>query len=133
MKILLLHDNPPPGGGAEKQFLGLRNELRKRGHDARLFTSTAGKKKAVSDYECFGTTSSFRTLLQTYNLWAYNSLKKVLADFRPDIVQANIYLTQLSPSILPLLQNIPSIYYAVWYRSICPTGTKMLPDFRTGS
>ncbi|MCI0604250.1 glycosyltransferase family 4 protein [bacterium] len=131
MKILLLHDNPPPGGGAEKQFLGLRNELRKRGHDARLFTSTASKKQSVSDYECFGTISSFRTLLQTYNRWAYQSLKKVLEDFRPDVVQANIYLTQLSPSILPLLQNIPSIYYAVWYRSICPIGTKMLPDNRT--
>lgn len=133
MKILLLHDNPPPGGGAEKQFLGLRDELRKKGHDARLFTSTAGKKHGVSDYECFGTISGFRTLLQSYNRWAYHSLKKVLEDFRPDIVQANIYLTQLSPSILPLLRNIPSIYYAVWYRSICPTGTKMLPDRRTCS
>lgn len=131
MKVLLLHDNPPPGGGAEKQFLGLRNELRKRGHDARLFTSTAGKQASVSDYECFGTISSFRTLLQTYNPWAYRSLKKVLADFRPDVVQANIYLTQLSPSILRLLQNIPTIYYAVWYRTICPIGTKMLPDKST--
>lgn len=131
MKVLLLHDNPPPGGGAEKQFLGLRNELRKRGHDARLFTSTAGKQTSVSDYECFGTISSFRTLLQTYNPWAYRSLKKVLGDFRPDVVQANIYLTQLSPSILRLLQNIPTIYYAVWYRTICPIGTKMLPDFST--
>jgi len=131
LKVLLLHDNPPPGGGAEKQFLGLRNELRKRGHDARLFTSTAGKQTSDSDYECFGTISSFRTLLQTYNPWAYRSLKKVLAAFRPDVVQANIYLTQLSPLILRLLQNIPTIYYAVWYRTICPIGTKMLPDFHT--
>jgi glycosyltransferase involved in cell wall biosynthesis len=29
---------------------------------------------------------------------------------------------------LPLLRDVPSLYYAVWYRAICPLGTKMLPD-----
>ena len=128
MKILLIHDNPYPGAGAEQQFFRLRNQLRERGHDARLFTTTAGKQASNSDYECFGTTSSFRTLLQSSNPFAYVSLSNALSDFRPDVVQVNIYQTQLSPLILPLLRDVPSIYYAVWYRSICPIGTKLLPD-----
>jgi len=128
MKILLVHDYATPTGGAELQMLGLREGLRRRGHDARLFSTTAGSRAELADERCFGTTSSFRTLLQTANPWAYGKLKAVLEKFHPDVVQVTIFLTQLSPLILPLLEDVPSLYYAVWYRSICPLGTKMLPD-----
>jgi hypothetical protein len=61
----------------------LRAGLRERGHDARLFTSTArpGGTGAQADYHCFGTTSRFRTLLQTANPWAFFRLRRVLARF----------------------------------------------------
>jgi glycosyltransferase involved in cell wall biosynthesis len=39
-----------------------------------------------------------------------------------------MFLTQLSPLIMPLLKEVPSLYHVVWYRPICPLGTKMLPD-----
>jgi glycosyltransferase involved in cell wall biosynthesis len=39
-----------------------------------------------------------------------------------------MFLTQLSPLILPVLAGVPSLYHVVWYRPICPRGTKMLPD-----
>jgi glycosyltransferase involved in cell wall biosynthesis len=39
-----------------------------------------------------------------------------------------MFLTQLSPLILPLLRRFPSLYHAVWYRAVCPLGTKLLPD-----
>jgi glycosyltransferase involved in cell wall biosynthesis len=42
-----------------------------------------------------------------------------------------MFLTQLSPLILPLLKDIPSLYDVVWYRPICPLGTKMLPNGAT--
>ncbi|HVY54952.1 MAG TPA: glycosyltransferase family 4 protein, partial [Thermodesulfobacteriota bacterium] len=71
---------------------------------------------------------SFRTLLQTANPWAYAGLRKVIREFKPDIVHAKIILTQLSPLILPLLRDVPSLYHVAWYRPICPTGTRMLPD-----
>ena len=44
------------------------------------------------------------------------------------MVHVKIFLTQLSPLILPLLKQVPSLYHVVWYRPICPLGTKMLPD-----
>jgi glycosyltransferase involved in cell wall biosynthesis len=96
----------------------------------RLFASSArpGAEESFADYECFGTTSRFRTLLQTANPWAFTRLRRVLAEFRPDVIHVRIFLTQLSPLILPLLRDVPSLYHVVWYRPICPLGTKMLPD-----
>ena len=133
MKILLVNDYGTLAGGAEVQILLLRNELRKRGHDARLFTSSARPTTGESqaDYECLGTISRFRTLLQTANPWAYLRLRQVLAGFQPDVVHVKMFLTQLSPLILPLLRDTPSLYHVAWYRPICPLGTKMLTDGTT--
>ena len=135
MRILLLNDYGIPMGGAEILSFILRDELRKRGHDARLMTTTAGEREAKdgeeeqeADYQCFGTTSRYRTLLQTANVWAYRALQQVLREFRPHVVHVRMFLTQLSPLILPLLKSVPSIYHVVWYRPVCPVGTKLLPD-----
>lgn len=130
MKVLLVSDYATLTGGAEIFTLALRTRLRQRGHDARLFTSgarpTAGASPA--DYECLGTTSRWRTLLQTANPWACVRLRRVLAEFQPDVVHVQMFLTQLSPLILPVLKEVPSLYHVVWYRPVCPLGTKMLPD-----
>jgi glycosyltransferase involved in cell wall biosynthesis len=133
MKILLINDYGIPQGGAEIQMLRLRQLLRERGHDARLFTSsvTDGNQRHEADYKCLGTVSSFRTLLQTLNPWAYFRLRNVIREFRPDIIHVKLFLTQLSPLILPLLKNIPSLYHVAWYRPVCPTGTKFLPNGNT--
>lgn len=130
MKVLLVNDHAAPVGGAEIMTLILRDGLRERGHDARLYASSArpGGIVGSADYECFGTTSSFRTVLQSANPFAYLRLRRVLAEFRPDVVHVKLFLTQLSPLILPLLRDVPSLYHVVWYRPICPLGTKMLPD-----
>jgi len=130
MKILLVNDYATPTGGAELLTLALRDGLRRQGHDARLFASTAkpGPGDMLADYQCFGTTSRFRALLQSANPWAFQRLRRVLAKFQPDVVHVNIFLTQISPLILPLLGDVLSLYRVCWYRPICPLGTKMLPD-----
>ncbi len=130
MKILLVNDYAIPTGGAELVTLRLRDGLKQRGHDARVFASSArpGLGDSYADYECFGTTSRLRTLLQSANPWAFWRFRRVLAEFRPDVVHVGMFLTQLSPLILPLLGGVPSLYNIHWYRPICPLGTKMLPD-----
>jgi glycosyltransferase involved in cell wall biosynthesis len=55
-------------------------------------------------------------------------LRRVLTVFQPDVVHVKMFLTQLSPLILPLLRSVPSLCHVVWYRPICPLGTKLLPD-----
>ena len=130
MKILLVNDYAVPQGGAEILILNLRDALRERGHDARFFASNASEKgsRSLADYTCRGTTSRFRTLLQSANPWASLELRRVLAVFQPDVVHVKMFLTQLSPLILPLLRCVPSLLHVVWYRPICPLGTKLLPD-----
>lgn len=135
MRILLLNDYGVRLGGAETLSFALRDELRKRGHDARLMTTTAGELDTIDcedahavEYRCRGTTSRYRTLLQTANAFAYHALKQALREFRPEVVHVRMFLTQLSPLILPLLRPFPSVYHVVWYRPVCPVGTKLLPN-----
>ncbi|MEO2034331.1 MAG: glycosyltransferase family 4 protein, partial [Planctomycetaceae bacterium] len=130
MKILLLNDAATPSGGAEILTMGLRDQFCERGHDARLFASSAvyGHGVADADYLCAGTTGSLRTVNRVANLSAYRKLRNVLSQFQPDVVHVRMFMTQLSPLILPLLKRVPSIYHATWNEVVCPTGLKMLPD-----
>jgi glycosyltransferase involved in cell wall biosynthesis len=130
MKILLVNDVGAPQGGAEMLTLSLRAGLRERGHDARIFASSAPSEAGPSeaDYSCFGTTSRLRTPNRVANFSAPLRLRHVLRSFRPDVVHVRMFLSQLSPLILPLLRDVPTLYHATWYESICPTGLKLLPD-----
>jgi glycosyltransferase involved in cell wall biosynthesis len=133
MRILLINDYGAATGGAEIAVLALRDGLRARGHEVRLFASSAGSRGAqpMANVYGFGTTSPFRTLLQTANPVAAASLAREIAAFRPDVAHVNLFLTQLSPLILPVLRGTPSVFHAHWLRAVCPTGTKMLPSAAT--
>ncbi len=130
MRILLVSDYAAEEGGAEVVTRQLRTGLRARGHDVRWFASTGHPASARSDAdaECFGTVGPFRTLVQSANPAAWAGLTRIVTDFQPDVVHVGMFLTQLSPLILPVLRDRASVYYAHWLRPICPTGTKLLPD-----
>ena len=130
MRILLVSDYAAPTGGAEIVTRQLRDGLRVRGHDVRWFASSGHEAKAVSaaDTSCFGTNGPFRTLVQSANPGAWSRLSRLVDEFQPDVIHLGMFLTQLSPLILPVLRNRRSVYYAHWLRAICPTGCKLLPD-----
>jgi glycosyltransferase involved in cell wall biosynthesis len=130
MKILLVNDAATTGGGAEVLTIAIRDELRGRGHDARLFASTAayGPGPMHADYSCYGTLSMLRTVNRVANVAANIRLRAALDEFDPDVVHVRMFLTQLSPLILPLLRDVPTVYHATWYETICPTGLKVLPS-----
>src|SRR5579864_5988276 len=131
MRILLVNDYAEPTGGAEIAQDTLREGLRRRGHEVRIFAARPRTREGgqnLADYTCFGTVSRFRTLLQAFNPWAAAGLRRVIEEFHPDVVHVRGFLTQLSPLILPLLRNVPSLHHVTWYRAICPVGTKILPD-----
>lgn len=131
MRILLLNDGATPVGGAELQALRTRQLLRDAGHQVRLLASSASELGAPSaaDAGCFGTTRpKLRVLTQTVNPSAALALRKELEQFAPDVVHLRMYLTQLSPLVLPLLRQVPTVWQAVYYKAICPRGTKVLPD-----
>ena len=130
MKVLIVSDYDAADGGAEVVTHQLRDGLRARGHETRWFTSSGRAKGAarLADAECFGTTGPFRTVVQSANPAAYVCLQREIKNFKPDVVHVGLFLTQLSPLILPLLRDVPSVYYAHWLRTICPTGSKLLPN-----
>lgn len=132
MKILLISDYSVPRGGNEIVTLALRDGLRASGHDVRLFASRAHTNDAsdLADYHCFGTASPLRAALWCGNPSAFFSLRRTLAEFKPDVVHVRLFLSQLSPLILPLLRDIPSLYHDGWYRTNCPIGSRVLPDGR---
>ena len=131
MKVLLVNDYSTPGGGAEGQAVAMREGLRARGHDVRLISSDAGwvPGAPLADATCRGSTSGrAMTALQTANPFARRLLQRELQVFRPDVVHVRMFLTQLSPLLLPLLREVPSVYHVAFYEAFCPKGTKVLPD-----
>lgn len=130
MRILLINDYATLTGGAEISLAWLQAAFRARGHAVHWFASSArtATGPSLADSTGRGTTSAGRALLQTANPWAALALRRVLADFRPDVVHVKVFLTQLSPLILPVLRGWPSLYHAAWYRAVCPLGTKRLPS-----
>lgn len=130
MRILLLNDYFAPIGGAELQVARLRDLLTARGHEVRVLASRAGAEAGSDpDASCYGTMHPrLRVLTETVNPSAVRALRAALAEFRPDVVHVRMFLTQLSPLILPLLRDVPAVYHAVYYKSVCPRGTKLYPD-----
>jgi len=129
MRILLVNDYATPTAGAERITLDLRDGFRARGHEVRVFASRAQliAGETFADATCFGTNSRVQTLTSTVNWSAARALRRELRAFAPDVVQVQMFLWQLSPSILPLLRSVPSVYWAMTFKAVCPTGLKWLP------
>jgi glycosyltransferase involved in cell wall biosynthesis len=139
MKVLLVHDYGGLAGGAERITADLRDGLRARGHDVRLFASTAQSLSLPNeaDYTCYGTNGWPQRLLQVANPFAEWALRRVLSGFQPDVVHVRMFLTQLSTRILPVLAKVPALLHLGGYHTICPLSTRILPDesectFRAG-
>ena len=132
MRVLLVHDYGTLNGGAEIMAVNLRGALRARGHAALLFSSSARPLPLpiVADETCYGTTGALRRFLNAANPHAALRLRRVVRTFRPDLVFVKMFLSQLSPLILPVLRGVPSVLSVVNYNLVCPLNTKVLPDGR---
>jgi glycosyltransferase involved in cell wall biosynthesis len=132
-RVLILHDYGGSGGGAELVALDLRRLLRAKGIEAQLMTSNAlpWVEHDAPDQTCNGTMGRLRSLNEMWNFDAARMVRNALRDFRPDVVHINMFMTQLSPSILPVLKATPTVYGAETYRAICPTGLRWRPGHGT--
>lgn len=108
----------------------LRDGLRRRGHDVKVFASDlqADHPGNFADLTCSARTGPLQALHRTCNPSAVLRLRTLLRSFQPDVVHVRMFLTQLSPAILPLLAPYPSIFHVTDYACICPRITKQLPD-----
>ena len=64
------------------------------------------------------------------NPLAVLAVRSALRGFRPDVVLVNMYENQLSPAILGQLRDVPAVLSVTDYKSICPIGSKLLPNGR---
>jgi glycosyltransferase involved in cell wall biosynthesis len=69
-----------------------------------------------------------QTFLQIVNPFAMATVRTALRDFRPDVVQVNMFEKYLSPAIFQALRNVPTVAFVHYYKPICPTAIKILPD-----
>jgi glycosyltransferase involved in cell wall biosynthesis len=130
MRILLVNDYATATAGAERVTRDLRDGLRALGHEVRVFASRAQliAGESFADANCYGTNTRLQTLSSAVNLSAARALARELHDFQPDVVQVHMFLWQLSPAILPVLRDVPAVYWAMTYKPVCPTGLKWLPS-----
>jgi len=132
MKILILNDlATTPTYGVANHALLIQRLLNQKGHEARLLATSAWtgvKGDFAGDYRCYGTVSHLQTIVQTANPSAFRRLRRVLREYRPDVVHLMLFLSQLSPLILPLLKDVPTLYHVTDSRTVCPMGKKILPN-----
>lgn len=106
MRILHINDYKEKIGGAEVYMYAVMEELSKRGHHIKLFTSDVTEK----DY-------SYRIkhicpkdyLNRLFNVDSYSRIKHVATSFKPDIVHVHGIFNELSPSIIFALKRYPIV------------------------
>jgi glycosyltransferase involved in cell wall biosynthesis len=130
VRVLIVTDWPLCAGGTERYVELLAESLREQGDDVRVLTSSAGTAAdGDADYVAYGTDSrAMQAGLQLVNPSAVRTVRRALAEFRPEAVHLNMFLPHLSPAILRELRDVPTLLMVHDLKAVCPTGTKMRPD-----
>lgn len=110
MKILIVNKFLFPKGGSETYIIKLGEELVKQGHDVQYFGMDSPKRCLENNCNSYVSYIDFHKgsilnklfyLFKTiYSVEARNKIRKVLDDFKPDVVHLNNFTYQLTPSII---------------------------------
>lgn len=139
MRILLINDNGIEVGGAETYLLNLKKGLIAAGHEVKIMTSDHGvipdktqhdpgsSNKSFSDYTFKGlnTKSPFRVFPYVFNPSSLSTLRKVIKEFKPDIVHLHFIFYHTSPSVLLALKHIPTVMTLHAHELLAPVGIDM--------
>lgn len=132
MRILQVNKFHYLRGGAEKYFLDMTEKLRQDGHEVAVF-SMCHPKNLPSPWEKYFVSrisfneSKLRDKLLApgriiYSLEAKWKFRKLVDDFRPEVIHIHNIYHQLSPSILSVARkkNIPVVMHLHDYKLVCP-------------
>lgn len=131
MKILLVNKFLYPRGGAETYMLKLGDYLQKAGHEVAYF-GMYDKKNIVGNpwglYTLnmdFHSTSPARFLYPfkiIYSFEAAKKMKKMIQEFRPDIIHLNNINFQLTPSVIDMAwkMKVPVVQTVHDSQMVCP-------------
>jgi glycosyltransferase involved in cell wall biosynthesis len=130
VRVLLVTDWTANEGGIETYVTRTSAALRELGHDVRLLTSSiaAGARKRA-DYVATATDNLVaQTFLQIVNPFTVGQVRAALREFRPDVVQVNMFEKYLSPAVFQALRGTPTVAFVHYYKPVCPTAIKVLPN-----
>lgn len=131
MRVLLVNDWTETGGGVERYVCDILGGLRAVGDEVRLLASDVGGAAAVADV--LARTSDRRAaqaVLQVVNPFAARSARRVVRAFRPDVAFVSMFEMRLSPAVVTALRPVPVVLNIAYYKPVCPTALKLLPDGR---
>ncbi|MBN1799624.1 MAG: glycosyltransferase family 4 protein [Spirochaetales bacterium] len=134
MKILMVNKFFWPKGGSERVFFEEAEFLKAKGHTLSFF-SMHDKRNLPCDqngyfirhvnYEKFAGIKQelLKAAKLIYSVEAKHNIKRLLDDFKPDLVHLHNIHHQISPSILDALReyNIPAAITLHDYKLVCPT------------
>ena len=113
MKILRIISAGYEQGGAENGVVLTNTLLRKAGHDIKVVSSDVDAQyEHFSDYEFASVPDGGikKLIWAAFNVDAYKVTKKVLSDFKPDVVLLHT-MSQPTASVLFLLNKYPTIQF----------------------
>lgn len=145
MKILMVNKFLYPNGGSETYIFKLGEQLQKRGHEVQYFGMEHEGRIVGNRLECYTTDMDFHKggpgkLLYPFRIIysgeAKKKMRRVLEDFRPDVVHLNNINFQLTPSIIYAVRacerrhrrHIQIVYTAHDYQWICPNHMMRIPE-----
>jgi glycosyltransferase involved in cell wall biosynthesis len=130
VRVLLVNDWVAGEGGIETYLRRLRDDLRARGDEVRLLTSSAGSAADRSaEYVAWGTRATLPQVgLQVKNPFAAASARAAVREFRPDVAHVSMFEMHLSPAVIAALRPTPTVLSIAYYKPICPTGFKLWPN-----
>lgn len=133
MKVLLVNKFHYIKGGSETYYFGLGELLKKHGCDVVYFSMKDEKnypckqeKYFVDNVDFNAPMSKIQTaktaLKMLYSFEAKKKFEQLIIDEKPDIVQLNIFQSQLTCSIVDVAKkyHIPVVYTAHDLKSVCP-------------
>ncbi|MFA6417092.1 MAG: glycosyltransferase [Patescibacteria group bacterium] len=132
MRILQVNKFHYARGGADKYYLSLGKALEQAGNEVAYFSMQHPKNEVTPYAKYFVSRLSFneggfKDKLKSpgrmiYSLEAKRKFKKLVADFKPEIIHIHNIYHQLSPSILDVAKKagIPVVMHVHDYKLICP-------------
>ncbi len=144
MKILMVNKFLYPNGGSETYIFKLGEELLRNGHKVEYFGMehngriVGNRVQSYTGAMDFHTGKSARLLYPfkiIYSAEARRKIRKVLEDFKPDVVHLNNFNFQLTPSIIYEIKsfdkkhkrNTVLLYTAHDYQWVCPNHMFRIP------
>ncbi len=139
MKILMVNKFLYPKGGAETYFLKIGKYLQSHGHEVQYFGMYDEKNTMKNNAEQYTSNVDFHNagiekvlypFKIIYSKDAKKKLKKVIEDFKPDIIHMNNINFQLTPSIIDAAyeMNVPVVQTVHDYQMICPNHLLFNPN-----